>query len=285
MLSSMGDVIPVDLNAVSDLPGLVQADLGKAEALHTLLDQHRPRLIVNAAAYTAVDRAEEDQPTAELVNAQLPSWLAGWAESHGAAMVHYSTDYVFNGRGERPYAETDATGPESIYGSSKLAGEMAVREAGCPSLTLRTSWVYSSHGHNFVLSMLKLAQTRPELSIVDDQIGCPTWARNLALATVACIKRGLLRDTEGGRLLHYCDAGPVSWFEFAELIFEISHKLGLLPEKPVVLAIKSSEYPQAATRPMYSVLDTGALQSLTGFEPQRLRHALSACLEELLHAQ
>lgn len=285
MLSSMGEVIPVDLNAVSDLPGLVQADLGEAGALHALLDQHRPRLIVNAAAYTAVDRAEQDNATAELINARLPSWLARWAASNGTSMIHYSTDYVFNGRGERPYLETDATGPESIYGSTKLAGEIAVREAGCPSLTLRTSWVYSSHGHNFVLSMLGLAKTRPELSIVDDQIGCPTWAKNLALATLACINRGLLEGAEGGRLLHYCDAGPVSWFEYAELIFEISLELGLLTEKPVVSAIKSSEYPQAATRPMYSVLDTSALQSLTGFEPQRLRHALSACLEEILHAK
>lgn len=282
MLMQRGEVIAADVNpAGSNAPDCLQVDLGDARALDAVLDRSEPDLIVNAAAYTAVDRAEEQQALAALVNETLPARLAGWACDNGAALVHYSTDYVFDGSASRPYREQDTPAPLNVYGATKLAGEVAVRESGCRSLTLRTSWVYSSHGHNFVLSMLRLAASHPLLRIVDDQVGCPTSARNLALATLACLDNGLLEGDSGGRLLHYSDADTVSWHGFADVIFTVATRLGLLESAPSLEPIDTDGYPQAATRPRYSVLDTRALQGLTGFRPPGLATSLEHCLKEV----
>jgi dTDP-4-dehydrorhamnose reductase len=284
LLSQRGDVVPVDVNtAGSNAPDCVQADLGDGPKLQSLLDENEPKLIVNAAAYTAVDRAEEEPDLAALVNETLPQRLAEWAQRHDSAVIHYSTDYVFDGSARRPYREDDSPAPLNVYGATKLGGENVLRASGCHSLTLRTSWVYSSHGHNFVLSMLRLAATHPMLRIVDDQVGCPTSARNLAQATLACLDRNLVFSSKGARLLHYSDASVVSWHGFAAEIFAIATRLGLVEQTPELEAIDTAAYPQAATRPRYSVLDTRALREATGFQPPSLAESLEYCLKEVAH--
>jgi len=282
MLTGIGDVVAVDVNpAGARAPGCRQADLGDAATLERLLDESAPDLIVNAAAYTAVDRAEEDPELAALVNATLPERLAHWANRNDRALVHYSTDYVFNGSSHRPYLEADTPDPLSVYGATKLEGEQAIRSSGCRSLILRTSWVYSSHGHNFVLSMLRLAATHPRLRIVDDQVGCPTWAHNLARVTLVCLGQDSMLRRGASNLYHYSDGDVVSWHGFALAIFDAAARLGMLERIPEVEPIDSSGYPQAATRPKYSVLDTSRLRETTGFRPPSLADSLGQCLKEI----
>jgi len=283
LLSARGEVLAADINAAgSNAPDCRQANLGDPAELEQLLGDYAPDLVVNAAAYTAVDKAEEDQALASLVNETLPARLATWARQNGSALVHYSTDYVFDGSSSRPYLEEDPTGPLSVYGATKLAGERAVRSSGCRSLILRTSWVYSSHGHNFVLSMLRLARSNTVLRIVDDQVGCPTWAHNLARVTAACLDSQVMPKSGGCRLFHYSDSTVVSWHGFAVAIFEQASRLALLDNPPQLEKIDTAGYPQAATRPGYSVLDTSELRRATGFEPPGLSQSLMQCLEELI---
>ena len=182
-LASLGHIEAVDRLAVSGERKVRAADLSDLNRVEIMLNRSLPDLIVNAAAYTAVDRAEDEPEAAFRINAELPGCLARWAARNGRALVHYSTDYVFDGKGDSPYAVGDPTGPLNVYGESKLAGEWAIQSSGCRHLILRTSWVYSGHGNNFVLTMLRLARERSSLSVVSDQVGCPTWARNLAGVT------------------------------------------------------------------------------------------------------
>jgi dTDP-4-dehydrorhamnose reductase len=282
LLSSMGEVTAADVNpGSSNAPGCLQVDLGNAGQLENLLNRYTPDVIVNAAAYTAVDRAEEQSDLAFLINAEMPGRMARWAARNDSALVHYSTDYVFDGSASRPYLETDVPSPLNVYGESKLAGEVAIENSGCQALILRTSWVYSSHGSNFVLSMLKLARTQPHLSIVDDQVGCPTWARNLAQVTQRCIERGLPGAGQACRLFHFSDRDAVSWYDFASLVFRTGLQLGLLDSVPEHVRIDTDGYPQAATRPKFSVLDTRAIQSAIGFEVRGLEESITACMQEI----
>ena len=260
MLARIGVVTCVDRVPPDAAGQALQQDLSDLEGMERLLNRLQPDLIVNAAAYTAVDRAEAD-----------------------AEAVHYSTDYVFSGEARTPYRETDPTGPLSVYGESKLNGERAIAARGCRHAVLRTSWVYSSHGTNFVLSMLRLARERPRLGIVADQVGCPTWARNLASVTCGVVRR---MTAEGGETRrhgtwHYCDSGVVSWYDFAGVIFETALSMNLLDKAPETEALTSAEYPQAAVRPQYSVLDTSAIGRDFGIEPAGLQESLRSCLKEL----
>ena len=283
MLARMGDVTCVDRAPPGAAGEALQQDLSDLDSMEGLLERLQPDLIVNAAAYTAVDQAEADAEAVFRVNAELPDCLARWSRGQDALLVHYSTDYVFSGDARKPYRETDPTGPLSVYGESKLSGERAIAARGCRHAVLRTSWVYSGHGSNFVLSMLRLARERPRLGIVADQVGCPTWARNLAGVTTRVVRQMTDKAGETRRhgTWHYCDSGVVSWYDFARVIFDTARSIGLLDDAPETDALTSAQYPQAAVRPSYSVLDTSAISREFGIEPAGLEDSLKSCLEEL----
>ena len=261
-------------------------DLLNPESIRNAVREVQPRLIVNAAAYTAVDRAESQPEMAHAVNGEAPGILAEEAARLGAALVHYSTDYVFDGSKDTPWTEDDTPRPINVYGETKLAGEQAVAAAAAPHLILRVCWVYGLQGGNFVKTMLRLAQSRPELSIVDDQVGAPTSARTIATATASILARaggdvaGYLR--EHGGIYHLSCGGETSWFGFARQIFE--HRRQVCPgeEVPKLNAITSAGYPTPAQRPMNSRLDTQRLRERFGLQLPRWEDALAPCLDVLL---
>jgi dTDP-4-dehydrorhamnose reductase len=232
--------------------GRAQLDLADAGRISAVVRAASPVVIVNAAAYTAVDRAESEPELAFAVNATAPGLLAAEAARLGALLVHYSTDYVFDGTKPGAYVEDDPPHPLNVYGSSKLAGERAIAASGCRRLILRTSWVYGPHGSNFMLTMLRAARERPELRVVDDQVGAPTSSLAIARATAQVLRAG------GEGLYHLSAAGKTSWCGFARAI--LAHA-GL--DTPVV-AIRSEEYPAAARRPRNSLLDNSRLQATFG---------------------
>ena len=283
MLARRGNVVPVDREAPAQaLPGWVSMDLMDGGALETLLNRARPALIVNTAAYTAVDQAEDDPETACEINATLPGRLARWAGRNGTGLVHYSTEYIFNGQARKPYLESDTPDPLNVYGDSKLAGEKAVAAAGCRHVTLRTSWVYSSHGKNFLLTMLNLARKGLSLKVVDDQHGCPTWAHNLALATDAVIGKWMGREEPGlDGVYHYRDSQAVNWYEFAQAIFSRAVDAGLLKVMPDIAPVPSSGFQQKATRPQYSVLDIGKINGTFGIVPANFERSLGSVIGEI----
>lgn len=281
-LAALGSVVAVDLDhRNSQVESCQSLDLGNAAALETFLNRTQPDLIVNAAAFTAVDRAEENPELAFLVNAQAPGRMARWALNNDCKVLHYSTDYVFDGDAGQPYRESHQASPMNVYGESKLAGEHAIVASGCSHAIIRTSWVYSSHGSNFVLNMLKLARRQLQLSVVNDQVGCPTWARNLAEVSVKVLSsRKALTAGGAGQIFHYCDADALSWYDFASLVFGIAVELHLLDQAPALKSVRSDEYPQLAKRPRYSVLDTSRIRAL-GIRPAGLQQSIRTCLEEL----
>ena len=259
-------------------------DLADPDTLVRALRQVKPRLIVNAAAYTAVDRAETEPERAAAVNAAAPGVLAEEARRLGAALIHYSTDYVFPGDGDRPYREDDPTGPQGAYGRTKLAGEEAVRAAGCAHWIVRTAWVYGARGRNFLLTMLRLMAERDRIGVVADQTGTPTWSRTIAETTAAMLARQPVTDTTG--TYHLTCAGHTTWHGFACEIHRRATALGLLPESAARIdAIATEDYPTPARRPAWSVLDTGKLSAVFGLHPPRWDEALALCLEELAERQ
>lgn len=282
-LQQLGTVTLVDQATIPGGWATHIQDLGDVNRVEIMLNRLRPDIIVNAAAYTAVDLAEDHSPIAFRINSDLPGCMARWCKRNGRLLVHYSTDYVFSGDAQKPYLEDDATGPLGVYGKSKLAGEVAIAESQCRHAILRTSWVYSGHGSNFVLTMLRLASERPSLSIVDDQTGCPTWARNLAGVTqkvISSMISGSGQDEAGG-VYHYCDDDAVSWFEFARSIFVIAREAGILNQLPEMKPVRSSDFPQKAKRPLNSVLDTSRIRKAFGIEPAGLEQSLRQCIDEI----
>jgi dTDP-4-dehydrorhamnose reductase len=267
-------------------------DLGDADAIRRCLREERPQLIVNAGAYTAVDKAETDLAAARAVIATAPGVLAEEAKRLGALLIHFSTDYVFDGTKPGPYVETDPTNPVSAYGLSKLEGEQAIGAAGCDHLILRTSWVYGAHGKNFLLTMLRLAATHPELRVVDDQRGAPTSSRQIAGGVVELLlgsTRGrpvaegdLRRLREAGGLYHFTASGSVTWFEFAQAIFaERATRPGQAFTAPRVIAISTREYPTPARRPANSVLSNEKLGATFGVRLADWRAGLRETLSAL----
>jgi dTDP-4-dehydrorhamnose reductase len=244
-LEGLGEIVTLDRS---------QLDLSNLDAMREVIRSIRPNLIVNAAAYTAVDLAETDEALAYRINAEAPGVMAEEAKRLGASLIHYSTDYVYDGGKSGAWLETDTTGPLSAYGRSKLAGEQAIAAVGLPHLILRTSWVYGLHGKNFLLTMLRLAQSRPELSIVSDQIGAPTWSVTIAEATASIIKKfpDLAAVEHVSGIYHLCARGQTSWFGFAEKIFAHS----LIQQKPKLNPITTADYPTPAVRPKNSVMNT-----------------------------
>lgn len=255
-----------------------QADFDVPQTLSALLDRLQPQVVVNAAAYTAVDKAETDREAAFRANAEAPGVIAAWCAAHAVPMVHYSTDYVFSGQDARPYREDDATAPLGVYGESKLTGEQAVRAAGGSHLIFRTAWVYASHGNNFLRTMLRVGAERDELKVVADQIGTPTTAALIADVTAMAL-RG--HSSERSGTWHLVASGETSWHGFAEAIFDQAVKAGLLPRAPRVLAITTAEYPTPARRPAYSRLDTTRLRGDFGIPLADWRDGLRHVIGEL----
>lgn len=233
-------------------------DLADHEGLRDTLRTVKPAIIVNAAAYTAVDKAETDVATVLRVNAEAPGVLAQEAARSGALLVHYSTDYVFDGSGTRPWNENDATAPLNLYGRSKRAGEQAIEQTGCRALIFRTSWVYAARGNNFIGTILRLAAEREELRIVDDQIGAPTGAELLADVTAHALRAG----AEADGIYHVAAAGETSWYDFARLILEGAQQAGAVLKTTAarVTPCPSSTYPTTARRPLNSRLSTAKAQ-------------------------
>jgi len=283
LLSAHGQVVATDrITPGTSGKDWVGLDISNAGKLENLLNRLRPGLIINTAAYTAVDQAEADPETSFAINAGLPGRLAGWAKRNEARLIHYSTDYVFDGKSGVPYLEADTPNPQNVYGDSKLAGETAIGASGCEHVILRTSWVYSSHGKNFVLSMLALARQGLALKIVSDQRGCPTWARNLALASNAVIRKWHTADSDDQRgVFHFCDDRAVSWYDFACNIFTLAVDAGLLPEVPDLTPVPSLQFPQPAERPKWSVLNTQKIAEVFDIHPASFKQSLQAVISEI----
>lgn len=256
-LAPLGKVVATTRSGVlPDGSTCETADFGQPDSLPALLDRVQPSLVVNAAAYTAVDRAEQEVEAAFAANAQAPGVIARWCAAHGVPFVHYSTDYVFDGQGSAPYREDEPTAPLGVYGTSKRDGEDAVRAAGGRHLIFRTAWVYASHGANFLRTMLRVGAERDALRVVADQIGTPTPAALIADVTA----QALQHPSQLSGTWHLTASGQTSWHGFAEAIFAEALATGVLAKVPTVEAIPSSEYPTPAKRPAWSVLDNRKLQ-------------------------
>lgn len=240
-----------------------QVDLTDQDALRRSILDGKPEVIVNAAAYTAVDRAESEPETADAINHIAPKVMAECAEELDCLLVHYSTDYVFDGLGSGPYKPEDHASPKSVYGKTKLAGEQAIEQSGCPHLIFRTSWVYSVHGRNFVKTMLKLGQSKESLSVVSDQIGAPTSAELIADTTSLAIGAYRNKQLEPG-LYHLTASGETSWHGFADFIFKQAHILGypLKLDLNLLKPISTTDYPTPASRPVNCRLDCKKLESI-----------------------
>ncbi len=246
--------------------GRSDCDLTDLDRLRSMVRQLKPAVVVNASAYTAVDRAESEAELAMRVNGEAPGLLAEETARLGALLIHYSTDYVYDGRKTSPYLESDPTNPQSVYGRSKLAGEEAIRAAGGKSVIFRTSWVFGARGGNFVKTILRLAREKESLNVVADQVGSPTPAAMIATVTgvvLAMLRKGRAMNREKQRLYHLCSGRPVSWHEFACTIVD---RAGAVPgfdlrlTSEAIRAIASSEYPTAAVRPANSRLDCTRLE-------------------------
>jgi dTDP-4-dehydrorhamnose reductase len=273
-LLPLGEVIAMDRT---------RCDLSQPERLAEIIRSARPDVLVNAAAYTAVDKAEKEEELATLVNATSVGVMAQAARIAGALFVHYSTDYVFDGRKVQSYVEDDPTHPLNAYGRSKLAGEVAVREAGGDYLILRTSWVYAERGKNFLQTILRLARERDELKVVADQIGAPSWARNIADATALVIQSASLERSAGqfpSGILHLTAAGATSWHGFAQAIVEQAFDLvHMLQRMPTIRAIATEEFALPAVRPKNSLLCGHRLAERYGIVLPDWKLALALCME------
>lgn len=234
-----------------------ELDITDLEHVEQTVKQFKPDAIVNAAAYTAVDKAESEPELAEKINVIGPENLAIVASKQGIRLVHVSTDYVFDGNATEPYREDSATNPLSVYGKTKLAGEQAVAKASSKAIIVRTAWVFSEYGNNFVKTMLRLAKERDTLSIVNDQRGCPTYAGDLAQAIISLLEK----NAEGG-IYHYCGDKEVSWYEFAEEIFKIAKQKSVVTNTPTLKPIATEHYPTPAHRPAFSTLACEKMKAL-----------------------
>ncbi|MDP3699474.1 MAG: dTDP-4-dehydrorhamnose reductase [Hylemonella sp.] len=282
-LAVLGEVVALDRQGADGLCG----DLADLAALAQTVRSVQPQVIVNAAAHTAVDKAESEPGLARTLNALAPQVLAQEARRLGAWLIHYSTDYVFDGGGSRPWQETDATAPLSVYGRSKLEGEQAIAASGCRHLILRTSWVYGARGGNFAKTMLRLAAERDELRVIADQIGAPTGADLLADVTAHAIRHVLppmrRNDLTPSGIYHVAAAGETSWHGYARFVLQQAQDLGRVlkagPEQ--VLPIPTSAYPTPAKRPHNSRLDTTLLQNSFGLTLPHWQVGVARMLQEI----
>jgi len=277
ILSQFGEIIATGRN---------EMNLADSSQIRRVVQQVKPKLIINAGAYTAVDKAESDQELAKAVNGIAPKILAEEAKNSDALLIHYSTDYSYNGEmRHRPYLESDSPSPNSVYGRTKVDGDQAIEKSGVSHLIFRTGWVYSKRGKSFLRTILKLAKEKNELRVVNDQTGTPTWCRSIAEATCKSIKN-LLEKREGSLsktaasisgVYHMTCQGETNWHRFAQTILELS-----CPDKmPKLLAVSTKEYPTPAIRPTYSVLSNSKLKKNFGIELPHWEHALKQCLSDI----
>ena len=261
--------------------GRPQLDLCNPDTLKSAFKDIKPSLVINAAAYTAVDRAEKEEELAYQINAEGPASLAALCVEHDAPLIHLSTDYVFNGDATQPYESNDPTDPKSVYGTTKEAGESAIRKISKKHIILRTAWVYSEDGTNFVNTMLRLGTERDQLSIVDDQTGSPTYAEDIAIALHQIVKQILKKpnDVSWGTY-HVTNRGVTTWFGFAEEIFRQVSQSGA--KAPTLIPITTQDYPTPARRPKYSVLDLSAIRDEFGIELPLWQDSLKRCLNTRL---
>ncbi|BAX59886.1 dTDP-4-dehydrorhamnose reductase [Burkholderia stabilis] len=275
-LQGLGKIVALDRSRL---------DLARLDQVREVVREIRPDLIVNPAAYTAVDQAQTDVALATRLNAEAPAVMAEEAKRIGAALIHYSTDYVFAGTKDSPYIESDPVDPQNVYGQTKLAGEQAIEASGCAHLIFRTSWVYGARGRNFLLTMLRLGAERDELKIVADQIGAPTWSSTIATLTANIAAQAIGTGAAGwdewwhahAGVYHLCAAGSTSWHGFAEAIFRLSN----LPKTPTVTPIPASAYPTPATRPTNSRMSTAKLAEHFGLYAPHWEAALELCMREI----
>jgi len=285
-LAPLGQVVPATRSGqLADGRPCEIADLEQPGTLPALVARLAPDVVVNAAAHTAVDRAEDEADIAFRINAEAPGALADACARSGTRLLHYSTDYVFDGKGSRPYREDDTTAPLGVYGQSKRAGELAIQGSGCRHFIVRTAWVYAPHGHNFLRTMLRVGADRDELRVVSDQVGSPTPA-----SLIADTSATLLRDTSSGasgpgRILHLTAGGATSWHGFAEAIFDGAVARGLLNRRPRVVPISTADYPTRAARPAYSVLDHSSLERDFSLSMPHWQDGLAQVLDTLVLAE
>ena len=254
---------------------VAELDVTDAGAVRQAVAQTRAEVIVNCAAYTNVERAEEDEPTADLLNHKAAAYLAAAAKETGATLIHVSTDYVFDGTAHLPYTEDAPTAPLGVYGRTKLAGERAVAESGCKYLTFRTAWLYSEYGNNFLKTMLRLTAEKERLNVVFDQAGTPTYAGDLAMTIFSIVEGGYFAGNEG--LYHFSNEGVASWYDFAA---EIAAAAG--HDKCRIRPCRTAEFPTKAARPAYSVLDKSKIKETFGLEIPHWRESMLYCLKNML---
>jgi dTDP-4-dehydrorhamnose reductase len=288
-LAPAGEVIAATRSGLrADGSPCLEADLADAASLRKALDSANPDIIVNAAAYTAVDRAEDEPELADRVNHRAVAEIGAWAAGQGALVVHYSTDYVFDGHTAQPRREDDATAPLGVYGRSKRDGEDALRASGAAHLIFRTAWVYAARGANFLRTMLRLAAERDELRIVADQIGAPTPARWIAQVTADALAQWSALDSAARRrhdgIYHLVAGDQCSWFDFATAIVHEAAARGLIERAPRIVPITTLDYPTRAVRPAYSVLDCGKLANTFGLSLRDWPSGLHEVFEEIAAA-
>lgn len=278
-LAPLGEVIALGREGTGAYP----ADLAEPERLRALVDHLTPDVIVNAAAHTAVDKAESEPELARAINATAPGVLARAAAARGAWLLHYSTDYVFDGSGQQPREEDAPTGPLGVYGQTKLEGEEAIRASGCRHLILRTSWVYAARGGNFAKTMLRLAQERERLTVIDDQIGAPTGADLLADLSAHAL-RGALADPAKGGTYHAVAAGETSWHGYARFVIDTTRELrpDLALKVQAIDPVPTSAFPTPARRPHNSRLSTRRLQDTFGLHLPHWQRGVRRLLQEIL---
>ena len=277
-LPLLGELTALDFDSVE-----LKADFSQPEALAETLDAVQPDIIVNSAAHTAVDKAESEPDLVRRINAEAPGVLARWAAAHGAWLVHYSTDYVFDGSGSTPRGEDAPTGPLSVYGQTKLDGEEAIRASGCKHLILRTSWVYAARGGNFAKTMLRLAAERERLSVIDDQVGAPTGADLLADLTAHLLRSAITGPDVSGTY-HAVAAGETSWHGYACFVIEWARRHGrdIKVAPDAIEAVPTSAFPTPARRPLNSRLDTSRLRNTFGLVLPPWQHGVERLLAEVL---
>lgn len=274
MLTSLAEVIAVTRQ---------EMDLSNQTCMLQVLEKYQPTIIVNSAAYTAVDKAESEQEQAYLINYDAPKTMAQWAAAHNALLVHYSTDYVFDGTKEGCYVEEDTPNPQSVYGKSKLLGEQAIRQSGAKYLIFRTSWVFGVHGHNFLKTIIRLATERERLNVVADQYGAPTSAHLIAQVTTQVLAQYLQKQQfKAYGLYHLTTTGQTTWHEYAQFIVKkIQLKQSLILEKTKIIAVPSIEYPTPAKRPLNSRLSCQKLQQQFAIQLADWQDEVSNVLQQL----
>ncbi len=275
-LQYIGEVIPTTRSGI-DVNGMptLALNLSDSEDIEKKLNAIQPDLICNAAAYTAVDTAEENKEIAKTINTDAPALLAKYSVINDTMLVHYSTDYVFSGQSDKPWQENDTTAPTGVYAKTKLWGEQAILDSGCQHMIIRTAWVYSLRGNNFLKTMLNLAQSHKTLNVVDDQIGSPTSASSIAMATTFALKNPI------NGLYHLTSSGKTSWCGFARRIFSQAGQLNSISNVPTVNAITTEQYPTPAVRPSYSVLNCEKFSTTFGITLPNWKTSLHLCMQNI----